>query len=97
MTTKPLPDWAIEPLDMAGAARVLGVCKRTLTDMLKAHPHYEVRGRHKKVFYPAHIELLRRAKWDLSPSLPKLESGKLQAPLQVNALEKALRAHFKKS
>ena len=46
------------PLDMVGAAEVLGVSRRTLTDTLKRLPHYELRGR-KKVFYPEHIAQLR--------------------------------------
>ena len=49
----------ITPLDIAGAAKVLGVSRRTLVKLLKAHPHYERRGI-RKVFYPEHIEALER-------------------------------------
>ena len=57
-----LPKWAeaIVPLDMDGAASVLGVSRRTLVDIIGAHPHYERRGT-KKVFYPEHIALLRES------------------------------------
>lgn len=54
-----LSSWAIEPLDMEGAARALGISKRMMFDVVKVHPHYERRGR-KKVFYPEHIESLRK-------------------------------------
>lgn len=47
------------PLDINGAAAVLGVSRRTLTDAIQAMPHYELRGR-KKVFYPEHIAALRK-------------------------------------
>lgn len=50
--------WAVEPLTMDGAARVLGICRRTLTESLKALPYYDQRGS-KKVFYPEHIDALR--------------------------------------
>ena len=55
----PLPSWAIEPIDMNGAAAVLGVSRRTFIAILARHPHYELRGR-KKVFYPEHITLISR-------------------------------------
>ncbi len=57
---QPLSSWAVEPIDMAGAARALGVSHRTLTSILKDHPIYAPRGR-KKVFYPEHISGLREA------------------------------------
>ena len=53
------PAWVPEPVDMDGAARALGISRRTLIDTIKALPHYELRGR-KKVFYPEHIASLRR-------------------------------------
>lgn len=53
------PDWLVEPLNSEGAARALGVSLRTLSDLLKSHPYYELRGR-KRVFYPEHITRLRR-------------------------------------
>ena len=57
-----LPDWAqrLAPVDMDGAAFLLGVSRRFLVDALKLHPHYERRGA-KKVFYPEHIEKLKFA------------------------------------
>lgn len=53
------PDWLVEPVNADGAARALGVSPRTLSDLLKTHPYYELRGR-KRVFYPEHITRLRR-------------------------------------
>ncbi|MEP0147111.1 MAG: hypothetical protein ABJE77_19465 [Tateyamaria sp.] len=55
----PSSNWATAPLNMEGAATALGVSLRTMFDVVKAHPHYERRGR-KKVFYPEHIEMLRK-------------------------------------
>jgi hypothetical protein len=46
------------PVDMNGAALLLGVSRRFLIDALKQHPHYERRGA-KYVFYPEHIATLR--------------------------------------
>ena len=83
-----LPKWAadMEPINMDQAARVLGICKRTLTDMLKDHPYYELRGRVKKVFYPEHIMQLRKARWRLAPDLGRLESTVLSAPSGASVL-----------
>lgn len=55
-----LPEWArqLAPVDMDGAAIVLGVSRRFLIDVLKEHPHYERRGA-KYVFYPEHIAKLK--------------------------------------
>jgi hypothetical protein len=55
-----LPAWAeaIVPVDMDGAAAVLGIARRTLVDVIRDHPHYERRGT-RKVFYPEHIALLQ--------------------------------------
>lgn len=53
-----LPSWAIQPLDMDGAAIALGVCRRTLVEIIKKHPYYERRGK-KKVFYPEDIKRIR--------------------------------------
>src|SRR5687767_11554839 len=58
MSTRRLPDWAIEPVDMHGASLVLGISRRSLVELLKKYPVYERRGS-KKVFYPEHIEALR--------------------------------------
>jgi hypothetical protein len=46
------------PVDMNGAALLLGVSRRFLIEALKQHPHYERRGA-KYVFYPEHIAVLR--------------------------------------
>lgn len=56
----PLPEWArlMVPVDMNGAALLLGVSRRFLIEALKQHPHYERRGA-KYVFYPEHIATLR--------------------------------------
>ena len=60
--TRALPAWAeaVAPVDMAGAAILLGISRRYLVDVIAAHPHYERRGV-RKVFYPEHIALLREA------------------------------------
>lgn len=48
------------PLDMHGAAQALGISRRTLHDVVKGHQNcFEWRG-NKRVFYPEHIETLRR-------------------------------------
>lgn len=94
----PLPQWAeaIVPLSMDGAAKVLGIGRRTLVDVIGAHPHYERRGT-KKVFYPEHIAQLREAICQnggrasgsgLKFSLPG--SGTPLGALAGNAYEKAL-------
>jgi hypothetical protein len=54
-----LPNWAEEPLDVMGAAKVMGCSKNTFLAILKRHPHYEIRGRRKKVFYPENINAIR--------------------------------------
>ena len=52
--------WIIVPVGMDDAARALGVSKRTLVDVMRNWPHLcERRGR-KRVFYPEHIDGLRR-------------------------------------
>lgn len=51
--------WAVAPLDANGAAVALGISRRTLDDVLRDHREFEWRGR-KRVFYPEHIEQLRR-------------------------------------
>lgn len=86
-----LPAWAadMQAIGMDEAAIVLGICKRTLTDMLKDHPHYELRGRVKKVFYPEHIMQLRKAKWRLAPDLGRVVSTVLSAPSGARELERA--------
>lgn len=44
--SRALPKWTdgILPVDMDGAALLLGVSRRFLVDEIKAHPHYERRG-----------------------------------------------------
>lgn len=52
--------WLIAPATMDEAAVALGVSRRTLTDWLRRVPDaYERRGV-RKVFYPEHIDRLRR-------------------------------------
>jgi hypothetical protein len=57
---KPLPSWATDltPVDMDGAAVLLGISRRFLVDVIGQHKHYEQRG-NRKVFYPEHIARLR--------------------------------------
>jgi hypothetical protein len=45
---------------MDEAARALGVCRRTLADLLRDYRYFEPRGA-RKVFYPEHISALREA------------------------------------
>lgn len=45
---------------MDEAARLLAVSRRTLTELIKRHPHYSWGGR-KKAFYPKHVEALAAA------------------------------------
>lgn len=54
------PAWLVTPVGMDDAASALGVSRRKLVDLVKEHPLYEVRGQ-KKVFYPEHIDGIRRA------------------------------------
>lgn len=52
--------WIIVPVGMDDAARALGISKRTLVDVIRDWPHLcERRGR-KRVFYPEHIDGLRK-------------------------------------
>lgn len=90
--SKALPTWAVEPIDMAGAAATLGVSRRTLVDALKDYPHYERRGS-KKVFYPEHIKALREglATWqDLRRKRAATGSSTPAAPLVADAFDRAL-------
>lgn len=88
-----LPEWAkrVEPIDMNGAAHVLGVGRRFLVDAIKRYPHYERRGS-KKVFYPEHIALLREALscQTISKSKTGTASGTPLAPSVESAFDKAL-------
>src|SRR5687768_15633381 len=99
MRGKSLPTWAanLQPLDMWGAAQVLGISKRSLVEVVKRHPHFERRG-NRKVFYPEHVETLREV---LQCPALKQNAGKasstLSGPLPVNAFEKALALATQKS
>lgn len=55
-----LSSWAVAPLSLEEAAHALGVSRRKMTSIIAEHPLYERRGR-KKVFYPEHIEGIRKA------------------------------------
>lgn len=80
---------------MDSAAELLGIGRRTLTDVLKRHQHYERRGV-KKVFYPEHIALLREAiechglKPKVSRSSASREFGMRMEAWPESALDKAL-------
>lgn len=95
-----LPTWAekITPVDMDGAATLLGVSRRYLVDVLRDHPLYEPRGT-KKVFYPEHIAQLReaiceqsreKANSSTSNQTMKLASTSSPALLPESAYDKAL-------
>ena len=86
-----LPKWAeqIEPVDMNGAARLLGVSRRTLTDILRRHPVYERRGK-KKVFYPEQIRELRERLCSDSKQTKRPASGRFTAPSRGSVLGEAL-------
>ena len=79
-----LPDWAarIQPLGMAGAAVVLGICRRTLIEVLKRYQHFEYRG-NKKVFYPEHIEALRR---EMKKCLDSASSGVTESSTPIGTV-----------
>jgi hypothetical protein len=95
-----LPAWAenMRPVDMEGAAALLGIARRTLVDVIRHNPHYEKRGV-KKVFYPEHIALLREAILCQKGALVARDSalnsatvgyGKRLEALPENAFERAL-------
>lgn len=65
--TRALPAWTagMLPVDMDGAATLLGVSVADLGKVLKKHAHYEPRGR-KKVFYQEHI---RKLAYIISPPI----------------------------
>jgi hypothetical protein len=90
---KPLPSWATDltPVDMDGAAVLLGISRRFLVDVIGQHKHYEQRG-NRKVFYPEHIAALREA---LCHSKSKIETGKASGtslePSTESAFEEALK------
>lgn len=87
-----LPEWAksMTPVDMDGAAVLLGVSRRFLIDVLKQHRHYEQRG-NRKVFYPEHVELLRESlKCQTSKSKSETVSGTPLEPLMESVYERAL-------
>lgn len=91
--TRALPAWAeaVAPVDMEGAALLLGVSRRYLVDVIAAHPHYERRGV-RKVFYPEHIALLREAlKCPVSESNGATASPTPLEPSTESAFDAALR------
>lgn len=94
-----LPEWAqkIAPVDMDGAAVLLGVSRRFLVDVIKAHPHYESRGV-RKVFYPEHIAQLRDALCQDSNSKTEMitGSGMPLALSEESAFDEALRLATRK-
>ena len=80
------------PLNMAGAADALGICKRSLTAYVQDFPYYERRGS-RKVFYQEHIDALREAIHSCSRSghILSREFNKLAAPSGASVLERARR------
>jgi hypothetical protein len=101
MTARPAPTWADPPLDMEGAARALGISRRTLTESLKRLPYYELRGT-KKVFYPEHITALRRGMHECACKSDGSTVGRMSAvpvpmaPVSAVLLELATLAKPKK-
>lgn len=93
-----LPTWAekMTPVDMDGAAALLGVSRRFLVDVLRTSPHYERRGI-KKVFYPEHIARLREAICEQSHTSKVLSSSSSKGsitsmePLADSAYDEALK------
>ena len=78
--------WIVAPVGMNDAALALGVSRRTLVDLVKAHPLYEVRGQ-KKVFYPEHIDGIRRALRCEEPEKTGTRSGrKKRAGVSISRL-----------
>ena len=79
-----------KPLGMSGAAEVLGVSRRTLTDTIKRLPHYELRGS-KKVFYPEHIAQLRQGMHECAcKSNGSTDGRKSMAPVLMASASDAL-------
>ncbi|MER9217932.1 hypothetical protein NKI48_03205 [Mesorhizobium sp. M0644] len=90
--TRTLPAWTegLVPIDMDGAAILLGVSRRFLVDEIKDNPHFERRGV-KKVFYPEHIALLReKISCRASNQTNAKVSGTPLEPSTESAYEKAL-------
>lgn len=83
-----MPAWteSLVPVDMNGAARMLGVSRRFLVDTIRDHPHYESRGR-KKVFYPEHIIQLREALKCVSEAL-RIEGQHVDLGRRIALLER---------
>lgn len=91
--SRPLPAWAekIQPVDMDGAALLLGISRRTLVDRIRDGKHYERRG-NRKVFYPEHIAALREVidQCQGSDSSAAEAFGTPPAALPDSAYERAL-------
>lgn len=78
-----LPKWAEDqvPVSMDNAAKLLGICRRTLVYKIKQFPFYEKRG-NKKVFYPEHIKMLRECAFE---SNGKTDGHTLTARVQTES------------
>src|SRR5690606_2004258 len=90
--SRSLPTWTADlvPIDMDGAATLLGISRRFLVDVIRKHRHYEPRG-NRKVFYPEHIALLRDAlKCPTSSPTCVAAFGTPLEPSTESAYEKAL-------
>ena len=94
--SRALPAWAQEivPVDMDEAAILLGISRRSLVDVIGKHKHYEPRG-NRKVFYPEHIALLRKAlKCPTNSNLNAAKAAASSTPLEPStesAYERALK------
>jgi len=90
---KALPEWAqrLVPVDMDGAATLLGVSRRSLQAIVRIYPHYELRG-NRKVFYPEHIEALREALRERHRRIYRHSPAARYIPLPVSSEEAYRRA-----
>ena len=91
MARQSLPAWAaqLQPVDMVGAAVLLGISRRSLVDVIAHAKHYEKRG-NRKVFYPEHIGALREALACRSGRLSVETSIMPLGPSPDSAFDKAL-------
>lgn len=83
------------PLNMAEASKLLGCSERLLRDLIKRFPGTHARAaggsRGKILFYPKHIEALRRAQECRSEPRKSVRAvGKSTGLLKVNEFDDAL-------
>ncbi len=93
-----LPAWASEivPLTVSQAAIVMGVGTSAFYQLIAEFPHYESHGA-KKLFYPEHIEKLRkdRTRWQLLKSSGAQAKHTPRAPSMGSEYARALARHQK--